>query len=323
MIAVKNLSKSYGSKVAVADISFEVAEGEHLVLLGTSGCGKTTTLKMINRLIEASSGTVTVGGRDVREQQPEVLRRGIGYVLQRNSLFPHFTVAENIAVVPKLLKWDASKTAARTTELLAKLHLSEDKRDVYPTQLSGGEAQRVNLARALVADPPVLLMDEPFSALDTITRSSIRREFKALDEFNKKTIVLVTHDVQEAFELGDRICLMQGGRIVQIGTPAELLFRPATDFVREFLAEAYVPLALSVTPLGDIWHLLDEPILANAHNDSASLPSTGTVADALAFFENKNEPGQRLRIYRDGGESRHVSWQGLLRAFGNYKMVAG
>lgn len=323
MIAVRNLCKRYGNKIAVDDISFEVAAGERLVLLGTSGCGKTTTLKMINLLIEPSSGTVEVAGKNVRDLPPEVLRRGIGYVLQRNSLFPHFTVAENIAVVPKLLNREPAMIAAKTKELIARLHLNENQLDMYPHQLSGGEAQRVNLARALIAEPPILLMDEPFSALDTITRTSIRREFRSLDEFRDKTIVLVTHDVQEAFELGDRVCLMNGGKIMQIGTPAELLFRPANDFVRKFLADAYVELALIVTKLDEIWELLDDDTALTERSTENTIDAAASVADALAFFEDKNDAAQTLIIRRgSNGRRKRVGWQELLRAFGNHKATA-
>jgi osmoprotectant transport system ATP-binding protein len=237
MIKVGKLSKHFGKIKAVDGISFEVKEQEALVLLGTSGCGKTTTLKMINRLIEPTSGTIIVDGKNILEQQPETLRRGIGYVLQNNGLFPHYTVAENIAIVPQLLKWDSKKIETRIEELIEKLHLSTDQLKAYPNELSGGQQQRVGLARALVADPPVLLMDEPFGALDNVTRSKIHAEFKALDELKRKTILMVTHDVQEAFELGDRICLMDKGKIVQLGTPAELLFKPVNAFVKDFLKE--------------------------------------------------------------------------------------
>ncbi|HEY9533579.1 MAG TPA: ATP-binding cassette domain-containing protein [Mucilaginibacter sp.] len=235
MIKVEHLSKSFGKTKAVDNISFEVAEGENLILLGTSGCGKTTTLKMINRLIEPNHGKVFINGQNIMEQQPETLRRGIGYVLQNNGLFPHYTVAENIAIVPQLLKWDKKQTEHRVSELLEKLHLDKKYLRVYPNELSGGQQQRVGLARALVTDPPVLLMDEPFGALDTVTRSKIQAEFKALDELKRKTIIMVTHDVQEAFELGDRICLMDKGKIVQNGAPTDLLFKPANVFVRDFL----------------------------------------------------------------------------------------
>uniref|UniRef100_UPI00261330F6 ATP-binding cassette domain-containing protein n=1 Tax=uncultured Mucilaginibacter sp. TaxID=797541 RepID=UPI00261330F6 len=213
MIVAEHLRKDFGKTAAVDDISFEVKEGETLVLLGTSGCGKTTTLKMINRLTEPSGGRISVNGKDVLDQNPDQLRRGIGYVLQNNGLFPHYSVAENMAIVPKLLKWDQQKIAQRTQTLLEKLHLPEKYLNLYPNELSGGQQQRIGLARALMADPPVLLMDEAFGALDPITRSAIRKEFKQLDEFKRKTIVMVTHDVQEAFEMADRICLMDAGKI--------------------------------------------------------------------------------------------------------------
>src|SRR5665213_2492290 len=253
MIRIDQLSKSFGQTTAVDNISFEVNEHENMVLLGTSGCGKTTTLKMINRLIEPSSGRVFIGGKNITDQSPESLRLGIGYVLQNNGLFPHYTVAENIAIVPRLLKWDQTRIKKRTSELLEKLHLSGNYLNVYPNELSGGQQQRVGLARALVANPPVLLMDEPFGALDNVTRAKIHAEFKALDELKTKTIVMVTHDVQEAFELGDRICLMNKGKIVQSGTPAELLFKPKNDFVRGFLQEQRLQLEFKTIKLSDIW----------------------------------------------------------------------
>ena len=212
MIKVEQLSKHFGNVKAVDGISFELADHEKLILLGTSGCGKTTTLKMINRLIEPTSGSIFIDGKNIYGQSPEILRRRIGYVLQNNGLFPHYTVAENITIVPQLLKWDSKRTEKRIAELLEKLHLSTDQLKAYPNELSGGQQQRVGLARALVADPPVLLMDEPFGALDNVTRSKIHAEFKALDELKQKTVIMVTHDVQEAFELGDCICLMDKER---------------------------------------------------------------------------------------------------------------
>src|SRR6201989_1030758 len=256
MIKVDGVSKQFGKVKAVDAISFEVQEHENLILLGTSGCGKTTTLKMINRLIEPSGGSIFIDGKNISEESPEILRRGIGYVLQNNGLFPHYTVAENIAVVPNLLKWDKDKIKNRITELLEKLHLSADQLNAYPGELSGGQQQRIGLARALVADPPLLLMDEPFGALDNVTRSKIHSEFKALDELKRKTILMVTHDVQEAFELGDRICLMDKGKIIQNGTPAELLFNPKNDFVRGFLQEQRLQLEFKTVKLHDIWNWL-------------------------------------------------------------------
>lgn len=256
MIAVEHLNKHFGDVVAVNNISFEVKEHENLILLGTSGCGKTTTLKMLNRLIEPTGGSIKINDKNILDQKPEELRRGIGYVLQNNGLFPHYTVAENIAIVPQLLKWDSKRVENRIAELIEKLHLAPEQLKLYPNELSGGQQQRVGLARALVADPPILLMDEPFGALDNITRSKIQAEFKELDELKKKTIIMVTHDVQEAFELGDRICLMDKGKIVQIGTPAELLFKPANDFVKEFLKDQRLQLEFKSVRIKDIWDLL-------------------------------------------------------------------
>jgi osmoprotectant transport system ATP-binding protein len=252
MIKVEHLSKHFGKVKAVDDISFNVNEHENLILLGTSGCGKTTTLKMLNRLIEPTHGKIFINDKNILKQPPEILRRGIGYVLQNNGLFPHYTVGQNIAIVPQLLKWDKKQIEHRVSELLEKLHLSKDYLNVYPNELSGGQQQRVGLARALVADPPVLLMDEPFGALDNVTKAKIHAEFKALDELKKKTIIMVTHDVQEAFELGDRICLMDAGKIVQQGTPAELLFKPKNKFVEDFLKEQRLQLEFRSVLLRDI-----------------------------------------------------------------------
>jgi len=252
MIKVEHLGKHFGKVKAVDDISFEVDEHETMVLLGTSGCGKTTTLKMLNRLIEPTTGKIFIGTKNILEQQPEILRRGIGYVLQNNGLFPHYTVGENISIVPQLLKWDRTKTDHRVSELLEKLHLSKDYLSAYPNELSGGQQQRVGLARALVADPPVLLMDEPFGALDNVTKAKIHAEFKALDELKKKTIIMVTHDVHEAFELGDQICLMDAGKIVQQGTPSDLLFKPKNKFVRDFLKEQRLQLEFRSVTLKDV-----------------------------------------------------------------------
>ena len=237
MIKVDNITKTFGAFTAVDHVSFTVQEGENLVLLGRSGCGKTTLLKMINRLIEPSSGEIYIDGDNIYNRQPEELRKKIGYVFQNTGLFPHYTIAENIGIVPRLLGWDKQKIQQRTVSLMEKLHLPGEYLSYYPQQLSGGQQQRVGLARALAADPPVLLMDEPFGALDPITRASVKKDFKELDELKSKTIVLVTHDVQEAFELGHRICLMDKGKIIQAGRPEDLLFRPSADYVRDFFED--------------------------------------------------------------------------------------
>ncbi|WP_201979769.1 ABC transporter ATP-binding protein [Hymenobacter rubidus] len=254
VIRVTSLRKSFGPNAVVQDLSFNLAAGETLVLLGPSGCGKTTLLKMLNRLIEPDGGTVEINGRDVRQQPAETLRRGMGYVIQQVGLLPHYTVAENIAVVPKLLGHSPATIAARTTALLTRLHLPPARYAAqYPHQLSGGQQQRVGLARALAADPPIILLDEPFGALDPLTRASIRREFRELEELRRKTVVLVTHDVTEAFELADRIMLLNAGQIQQLGTPRELLFRPANDFVQSFFAAERLALQLRTLTLGDVF----------------------------------------------------------------------
>ncbi len=235
MIEIQKLTKRFDSHTAVDGVSLTVGQGETLVLLGTSGCGKTTTLKMINRLIEPTSGSINVNGVDVRQQAGPELRRRIGYVIQDGGLFPHYTVADAIATVPKLLGWEPARIQARTRELMDKLQLPNTLLTRYPAELSGGQRQRVGLARALAVNPPVVLMDEPFGALDPFTRKHVRRELFGLNELRETTVVLVTHDVSEALELADRIALMDKGCIVQIGPPDELMTNPATDFVRDFL----------------------------------------------------------------------------------------
>lgn len=252
MITVESVSKSFNNRPAVDDISFVAHEKEILVLLGTSGCGKTTTLKMINRLIESDSGRILIDGKNIKDHNVEQLRMGIGYVMQNSGLFPHYTVAENIAVVPKLQKWNSKQIKDRTEELIQKLHLSGDVLNRFPHELSGGQQQRVGIARALIANTPVLLMDEPFGALDNITKSEIHNEFKTLDELKNKTIILVTHDVSEAFELGHRICLMDKGKIIQIGTPKEMIYRPANDFVKNFFANNRLTLEYQITKISDL-----------------------------------------------------------------------
>ncbi|GAB3977639.1 ABC transporter ATP-binding protein [Spirosoma terrae] len=235
MIEISNLTKRFQTHTAVDHVSLNINKGETLVLLGTSGCGKTTTLKMINRLIEPTSGEIRIDGIDVRQQPGPELRRRMGYVIQDGGLFPHYSVAEAIATVPRLVGWTSEQIVHRTQELMTKLQLPTTLLNRYPSELSGGQRQRVGLARALATHPPVVLMDEPFGALDPFTRRHVRRELFGLNELKETTVVLVTHDVNEALELADRIALMDKGRIVQIGPPDELLTHPATDFVREFL----------------------------------------------------------------------------------------
>ncbi|AZA49243.1 ABC transporter ATP-binding protein [Chryseobacterium carnipullorum] len=257
MITVKSVSKKFNGKPAVDHISFQAHDQEILVLLGTSGCGKTTTLKMINRLIESDSGAILIDGKNILDQKAEELRMGIGFVMQHSGLFPHYTIKQNIAVVPELLKWDKKKTESRTEELLHKLHLSDDVLSRFPNELSGGQQQRVGIARALIANTPVLLMDEPFGALDNITKADIHSEFKSLEELKNKTIILVTHDVQEAFELGHRICLMDKGKIIQTGTPKEMLYRPQNNFVSDFFTENRLLLEYKIATLKEMGAFLN------------------------------------------------------------------
>lgn len=269
---------------------------------------------MINRLTEPTKGSIYIDGKNIMEQQPETLRRGIGYVLQNNGLFPHYTVAENIAVVPNLLKWDKQKTEKRTAELMEKLHLDASYLNIYPNELSGGQQQRIGLARALVSDPPVLLMDEPFGALDNVTRSKIHAEFKALDELKRKTIIMVTHDVQEAFELGDRICLMDKGKIVQSGTPAQLLFNPVNDFVKDFLKHQRLQLEFKAIKLIDLWELLPE---LNKEAKASSFNAGTNLWEALESFKFNN--GETINISKDQNQVKTVSFEQLMTAFYQYK----
>ncbi|HEY3842032.1 MAG TPA: ATP-binding cassette domain-containing protein [Acidimicrobiales bacterium] len=240
MISLDAVTKRYGpGEVAVEALTLEIVDGEICVLVGPSGCGKTTTLRMINRLIEPTGGHIFIDGRDVLGMNPVELRRGIGYVIQQGGLFPHRRVEDNVAVVPRLLGWPKTKVSARVEELLALVDLpAAQYARRYPHELSGGERQRVGVARALGADPPVLLMDEPFGAVDPITRQRLQNLLLELQQKIKKTIVMVTHDIDEAAKLADRIAVLsKGGHVEQYATPPEVLGRPATPFVAEFVGE--------------------------------------------------------------------------------------
>ena len=236
MIALDHVAKRYDGRAVVDDLSLDIPEGEFCVLLGASGCGKSTTLRLINRLVAADAGTIRVGGEDVTRIPAEGLRRRIGYAIQSTGLFPHWNVAANIATVPRLLKWPAARVSARVDELLALLRLDPAAyRGKYPHQLSGGEQQRVGVARALAADPELLLMDEPFAAVDPITRDALQGELARIHRSTGKTIVFVTHDIDEALRLATRIAIMNEGHIAQLGTPLDLLERPANAFVSDFV----------------------------------------------------------------------------------------
>jgi osmoprotectant transport system ATP-binding protein len=241
------------SRPAVDDLNLEIPSGELVVLVGPSGCGKTTTLRMLNRLEEPTGGEILLHGVDIRDQPTHELRRGIGYVIQQVGLFPHRTIAANIATVPRLLGWDKARIAARVDELVALVDLDRDLLDRYPSELSGGQQQRVGVARALAVDPPVLLMDEPYSAVDPIVRARLQEELVALHDRLGTTIVFVTHDIDEAIKLGDRIAMFAtGGHLAQYATPTELLANPASPFVSEFLGGERTLRRLALVPLDDL-----------------------------------------------------------------------
>lgn len=238
IIEFQNVNKVYpNGNEAVKDINFSINEGEFIVFIGTSGSGKTTALKMINRLEDATSGEIKIKGKDIFEYNIHKMRWNMGYVLQQVALFPHMTVEENISIVPELKGWKKEEIKARTEELLEMIGLESEKYlKRMPSELSGGEAQRIGIARALAGDPEIMLMDEPFSALDPITRKSLQKDIKELQQKINKTIVFVTHDIEEAFYLGDRILVIKDGKIIQSGTKSELINNPKDEFVREFIS---------------------------------------------------------------------------------------
>ncbi|MEU5642900.1 ABC transporter ATP-binding protein [Streptomyces milbemycinicus] len=287
MIRFENVTKRYADgTTAVDDLSFEVAEGELVTLVGPSGCGKTTTMKMVNRLIEPTSGRIVLDGEDIAAVDPVKLRRRIGYVIQQVGLFPHKTVLENTATVPALLGWQRKKARDRAAELLDLVGLDPSVYgDRYPDQLSGGQRQRVGVARALAADPPVLLMDEPFGAVDPVVRERLQTEFLRLQSQVRKTVLLVTHDIEEAVRLGDRIAVYGAGRIEQFDTPASVLGAPATPYVADFVGADRGLKRLSVTPIepGDLEQPpvvhLDDPLAKAAARLSADGARWAVVLD--------------------------------------------
>lgn len=236
MIEFRGVSKTYGSFRAVHNLDLKIKEGELVALIGPSGSGKTTTMKMMNRLIDSSEGKILISGRDIQTENAVELRRQIGYVIQHIGLLPHMTIADNVALVPRLNKWDKKVTDSRVDELLAMVGLDPDVyRNRYPYELSGGQQQRIGVIRALAANPPIILMDEPFSALDPISREQLQDELLRLQRNLHKTIVFVTHDIDEAIKLADRMCIMEQGQVVQFDTPEQILRHPISDFVREFI----------------------------------------------------------------------------------------
>ncbi|HLF40301.1 MAG TPA: ATP-binding cassette domain-containing protein, partial [Acidimicrobiia bacterium] len=285
MIRLEEVTKRYGAgPPAVDGLTLHVDEGETLALVGPSGCGKTTTLKMVNRLVEPTSGRVLVEGRDVATVDPVALRRRIGYVIQQVGLFPHLSVAENVGTVPRLLGWGAARVGARVDELLDLVGLDPGAfRSRRPDELSGGQRQRVGVARALAADPPVLLMDEPFGAVDPVTRERLQDEFRRLQGELRKTVVFVTHDVDEALRLADRIAVLrEGGILEQHAPPAEILVRPASPFVAGFVGDGRIVKSLRFVPVTAA--LVALPLRGEPAEPAPSVPPSATLADALAVL---------------------------------------
>jgi len=285
MINMEHVTKRYaeGGAASVDDLSIVVPEGTTTALIGPSGCGKTTTMRMINRLIDPTEGKIIVNGEDVTKVDPVNLRRHIGYVIQQVGLFPHMTIAQNIAAVPKLLGWAEAKIKSRTEELLHLVGL--DPREMlkrYPRQLSGGQRQRIGVARALAADPPVLLMDEPFGAIDPIARTRLQDEFRQILQRVRKTVVLVTHDLDEAIRLGDRIAIMKGGKIVQYDTPDTLLSHPADGFVENFVGIDRAIKRLSLFTVNDAMNG------GTPREGASKVASTSNLRDALALMVAAN-----------------------------------
>ena len=283
IIRLSKVSKRFDDIEAVHSVSLAVNGGETFGLIGTSGSGKTTTLRMINRLIEPSDGSITINGKNILDQDPVQLRRHIGYMIQNVGLFPHYTIGENVAVVPRLLKWQPNKITEAVRKNLELVGLEPDRFiNRYPHELSGGQQQRTGLARALAADPPIILLDEPFAASDPISRRELISEFKKLRTRVKKTIVLVTHDIPEAFELCNRMALLDEGYLQQSGTKEDLLFRPSNDFVRDFFDSHRLSLEVSIITLTDIF-----PHLVSVNSRNPGVEVVFTANQSIASVLNK------------------------------------
>jgi osmoprotectant transport system ATP-binding protein len=314
MIQFDQVSKKYtNGSFAVKSLNLEIQNGEFFVFIGPSGCGKTTTLKMINRLIDLSEGTVRINGKKISDYEINELRWNIGYVLQQIALFPHMTIAENIAVVPELKNWEKEKILVRVDDLLTMVGLDpKEYRNRKPSELSGGQQQRVGVIRALAADPEIILMDEPFSALDPFSREKLQDDMLEIQRKLKKTIVFVTHDMQEAMKLGDRICLMKDGEVVQVGTPNEFLTNPANDFVREFVGSKKLSIQLNelITPIPS-----GQVLLSDTKTISISTP-VDEVLEHLALFE-------QIFVTENGKPVGMISRQNALKVMSHFLREGG
>jgi osmoprotectant transport system ATP-binding protein len=301
MIEIEALTKSFGTEMVVDNVSLSVARGEVAVLVGTSGAGKTTLLRMVNRLVEPSSGRVLIEGKDTRSEPAHLLRRRIGYAIQGHGLFPHWSVAQNIATVPRLLGWDGARIGRRVDELLDLFGLDAGQyRDRMPAELSGGQQQRVGVARALAAEPAVLLMDEPFAALDPILRHKARDDLKAIQRRLGTTVMLVTHDMDEAMQLGDRIAVMAEGRVLQYAPPAEIIAHPATAFVEAMVGAA--DRALKLLSLREVATLVEPgeaegpAIAASSSLRDALSEALWSGREALPVIDAEGKPAGRVTL---------------------------
>ncbi|WP_066174831.1 ABC transporter ATP-binding protein [Bacillus marinisedimentorum] len=336
MISFSGVSKKYPDGTqAINSLDLTIERGEFFVFIGPSGCGKTTTMKMINRLIEPTTGIIAINGNDINSYNIHELRWNIGYVLQEIALFPHMTIAENIAVVPEMKKWSEEKIKNRVDELLEMVGLEpEIFRDRKPAELSGGQQQRIGVIRALAADPDIILMDEPFSALDPISREQLQKDISALQQEIKKTIVFVTHDIDEAMALGDRICLMREGEVVQIDSPQQLILNPASEFVSEFIGEHKSPwmTAVDVMMSESSRYIIDDTQAENSSEsivfarredgsysgafssgkpvDSPVLAHSAVLKEAVRYF--KDTPYQVLPVLKNGKLAGTLSYEDLI-----------
>ena len=313
MIRLENLTKVFPGQTqpAVEDLSLEIPEGEIVVLVGPSGCGKTTTMKMINRIIEPTSGRIFLQGDDVTKVNGDKLRRRIGYVIQQIGLFPHMTIAENIATVPKMLGWDKKRMSDRVDELLETVSMDVSYRERYPKELSGGQRQRIGVARAMAADPPVLLMDEPFGAIDPITRERLQNEFLRLQAEIKKTIVFVTHDIDEAIKMGDRIAILRTqSRIAQYDTPERILTDPADEFVEDFIGAGASIKRLSLSRVRDI-ETADWPVaLLSEGRDAVRELLRKSGKDYVLLLDDRRRPRRWVSgdALAAGGDLNEAGW---------------
>jgi osmoprotectant transport system ATP-binding protein len=347
LIKFQNVSKSYGNSIILDDISFDIKQGEFVVLIGPSGCGKTTTLKTINRLIEPDKGKIFIDGDDITNGNPVELRRTIGYVIQQIGLFPNMTVEQNISVVPKLLKYSKEQCQSITRELLQLVDMPyEENAHKYPSELSGGQQQRIGVLRALAASPPIVLMDEPFGALDPVTRDSLQEEIKRIQKKLKKTIVFVTHDMDEALRLADTIIFMNNGKIVQMASPEELLHNPADPIIkgflgkhmdngngngtRELLAENFMKTkVLKVSKSSRTLECIDLMRRRDVNslivlNDDDTYAGTVTIEDIKAYGKAGKEINELIKteaITINRKEDAQLAFDQLLTSQGNYVVV--